>query len=375
MFDLKKISHKLLGLSLLATVGLHNINETSAKLIETQDSSSTNNHGQTAIGSTEKYAEDNWQSQDGLTQEVLQEIEIEASIVAQNSEYSEGDSFFNFDPTAFEEFNSETGSPQTKFIRILSLSFFLLLFVPFGIFYPFFLFYKKLLNLDMDEELGDKVFAGLPIPQPESDTSYNSFSSGNRESTVATVGPQATVSKLQIAFLANDKNRDIRQELTQLCSSVDPRTEEGTTELMQKTISLLIEKDEITHVSCDFKSLEVEKAKKQFEIISGTEKSKIVGEDSNLDEINNPTSKINPSVSKDGNLYSVVTLIFCTSQTELSPEAITTKKKLVETLSKFAAMGQDKIIKFDLLWNPEVENRYLTNGELLLKHIDMMRLF
>nr|WP_263858212.1 DUF1517 domain-containing protein [Waterburya agarophytonicola] len=249
----------------------------------------------------------------------------------------------------------------------------MLLFVPFGIFYPFFLFYKKLLNVDTNyDNLVDQpiqlsetseLISKLPI------TSLNPETIKLEELN----NIQATVSKLQIAFAV--ENVDIRHKLAELCSSVDPRTDRGVAELMRKTISLFISQDEWTHISCSSESLPINRVKGEFELISATEKSKFGREELSLVDTEERSPKPNNSLPTDMPKYVVVTLILCTSHTEPLFWEIRTKRQLVEELSELGKMRQDDLIKFDLLWNPQAEAKYLSNNELLKKYIDMIRLF
>ncbi|MGL5074232.1 MAG: DUF1517 domain-containing protein [Waterburya sp.] len=42
---------------------------------------------------------------------------------------------------------------------------------------------------------------------------------------------------------------------------------------------------------------------------------------------------------------------------------------------KLSKMEQDSVIKFELLWNPQQENVYISNEQLLIEYADMTRLF
>ena len=385
MFNYQNIHLKLLGLTLFTTLGLHNLNEASAKLVEIEEK----------IPSVSSVYESN-EAQKLEKTVRTQNTNISPQAHHSLNNYSSGQdgdlliasadpepqSIFDLDSLAI--FNSDSENDRIKGIRTFSLYLFLLLFVPFGIFYPFFLFYRRLLNnnwiyskLYGEKKIDDPIeLEDNPVLPP----SITSFTAASLRLGNSTDDIQAVVSKLQIAFAVEDDS--LRQKLVELCSNVDSRTDQGITELMRKTISLLINEENCTHVSQSSKSYSINRIKKEFETICTTEKNKVVSEtysvvggENNNKSNNNKSKPINPFDNKDVTHYMVITLVLCTSHLEPIFSEITTKSQLSAELSELGKMRHDDLIKFDLLWNPQSEERYLTNNELLMNYIDMIRLF
>lgn len=342
MFNYKNINLRLLSLALFTTVGVHNINGALARLPKVTDS--INAYFYININQVNTVSKSNEQ----------------AKIIDINN------------LSAFEGFSSSAGSSKTKTFRKVSLYLFLLLFILFGVFYPFFLFYKRLLNVDKSHN--NLTDGSIKLNEnSESKLSITSFPPESLKFEESSDHIQAVVSKLQIAFAARDN--DLRQKLVELCSSIDSRTDQGVAELMRKTVSLLISEDNWTHVSLSSDSFSVDRIKTEFEAICIQEKNKLVGKKSSVVEGNTQESTPSNLQGKGDEHYMVVTLVLCTSHTTPLFTEISTKKQLLAKLSDLGKMSQDSLIKFDLLWNPNSESEYLNNNELLINYTDMMRLF
>ena len=383
MFNHKNINLKLFSLTLFTAVGFYNANVASARLSALKDNSASSSidTADTLKKSNTKLLSTKTESDTNNLKASVRLAENRQSLVnlSDNSDLNllltsdSSDKESAFDFSNFEGFSSSTGSSRTKTIRRVSFYLFLLLFVPFGIFYPFFLFYKKLLNNERDEE---RVVESSVDSNNTAELKplVNSISSENIKEKELTNDLQAVVSQLQIACAVKDDS--LRQKLGELCAVVDSRTDRGIAELMRKTISLLLSENEWTHVSCSSKSFPVNRIKTEFETICVREQSKFASEQLSMvggeGQVIKPTA--NPG-NNDSPAYIVVTLVLCTSHTEPLFEEIRTQNQLLETLSKLGKMRQDDLIKFDLLWNPQSEERYLTNNELLKNYMDMIRLF
>lgn len=351
MFKYKNISLKLLSLTLFTTVGFHNINEASARIAKTASYDSVSPDADEIYIVEGKSINDN----------------VNLPLASGNTGE---DSAFDLD--GFEGFSNSAGSSKIKTVRTVSFYLFLLLFVPFGIFYPFFLFYKKLLNTDRQQDSLTEDSTNS-TDNTESKLPIKSFSAESLKLEKSTNDIQAVVSKLQIAFAVQDDS--LRQKLEELCSSVDSRTDQGIAELMRKTISLLINEDESTHACYSSESLPIDRIKTEFEAICTKEQSKFVTKKLSAvgGDGQEPTSQTSSNVGSAR--YMVVTLVLCTSHVEPLFTDINTRNQLLEELSELGKMRQDDLIKFDLLWNPQSKGQYLSNNELLMKYIDMMRLF
>ena len=125
-------------------------------------------------------------------------------------------------------------------IQIISLVFFLLLFIPFGIFYPFLLLYKKLLNIEQQESSNLSKNDNLPFSKPLTTEKYDSKKQEDNS--------QAVISKLQIACSVADDQ--LRRKLAQINSNnhlqsepaIGEATPSAIAELMRKNLAVLIEK-------------------------------------------------------------------------------------------------------------------------------------
>lgn len=271
------------------------------------------------------------------------------------------------DPNDSDSIIESASQPSSaSLMRLLSLSFLLLFFVPLGIFYPLFLFYRRLLikpdesdeaddilNSDRHEGLSEMLNPENPVRQTEKDFA------------------KATVSKLQIAF--SPPASQLRQELNRVSGTANLNPDDHLVDLMHKTLEVLIEQEHWTHVSYDSIALPLEKVKPEFDFISHQERNKFIHKASILSDYDrnlNGDSGYQTSYS-----YVVVTLILCTSHTTPLFQTIHTKQQLVEELMKLSKMKQDSVIKFELLWNPQQENIYISNEQLLIEYADMTRLF
>ena len=383
MFNHKNVNFKLFSLTLFTAIGFYNANVASASLSAGKDNSESSlmnkidilPESETKLLSTKTESDiNNLEVSVRLAQDRQSLVNLSDNSNSNFlliSDTSERESAFDFG--GFEGFSTSTGGSRTKTIRKVSVYLFLFLFVPFGIFYPFFLFYKKLLNAERNEDR----LTDLPMDSSDTDQakpSITSFNPDRLKENEFTKDIQAVVSQLQIACTVEDDS--LRQKLVELCSIVDSRTDSGIAELMRKTISLLINENEWTHVSCSSKSFPINQIKTEFEAICVREQNKLASEQLSVvggeEKVTKPTATSN---SNNSPTYIVITLVLCTSHLKPLFEEIRTKNQLIEELSKLGKMRQDDLIKFDLLWNPQSEDRYLTNNDLLKSYSDMIRLF
>ena len=254
---------------------------------------------------------------------------------------------------------------MVRIIRIISISLFSLIFVSFGIFYPFFLFYKKLLNTDTD-------YKELDTESSHSSQNIESEDLSNTTSLESNTD-RATLSKLQIAIAP--ESGQLQQELANLNFSVDDQTDREIMELMRKTISLiLIEQDRWTHADLISIPVAVNVVKTQLDVICAREKSKLIADELDIvtDKKRSPQPD-KPPPKKSG--YIVITLILCTCHTNFIVDEILTRKQLHETLTQLGKIPQNHLIEFELLYNPVLEDELLTNHQLLRDYGDLMRLF
>ncbi|MGF1589010.1 MAG: DUF1517 domain-containing protein [Pleurocapsa sp.] len=271
----------------------------------------------------------------------------------------------SFSPTAFNQDLDRTSNslvaattseaettpaePETnlKLVRLVSFMFFLLIFVPLGIFYPLFLFYKKLLGVDEPDDY---------MENKDNENLRN-----------------VTVSKLGLAF--SPQASKLRQQLADFSSNVKTNTKPDTIELMRKTVAVLIEQQYWTHASYSSNTCSVQDIQTEFDLISHLEKTKFIHQKLSLTNRDRLLGSRNGQSSQNFYSYVVVTLILCTSQDfPLFNQRIYTTEQLLHKLVKLSKMSQDDLIKFELLWNPQRENEYITNEQLLSNYSDMIRL-
>jgi hypothetical protein len=261
--------------------------------------------------------------------------------------------------------SSDVKESPTRLIRLISLSFFFLFFVPLGIFYPLFLFYKMLLtkpdepNDLLNSDLNSARQARFSEPVNSIDSVLQAKQDVN----------QATVSKLQIAF--SPPARQLRAELSRVASMTDLH-QFDLVDLMHQTVDVLIEQGHWTHASYGSITLPLAKVKSEFNFISVQERIKFTSKTPSLANHNRNIS--NSNGNQESYSYVVVTLILCTSHTTPLFKKINTKEQLVNELTQLGKMERDSVIKFELLWNPQQEGVYLSNDQLLTEYGDMTRL-
>jgi Protein of unknown function (DUF1517) len=260
---------------------------------------------------------------------------------------------------------SDVKESPTRLIRLISLSFLCLFFVPLGIFYPLFLFYKMLLSKPdepddiLNSDLNSDRQAGFSEPVDSIDSVLQAEQDVN----------QATVSKLQIAF--SPPARQLRAELSRVTSITDLH-QFDLVDLIHQTVDVLIEQGHWTHASYGSTTLPLAKVRSEFNFISVQERTKFTSKMPSLANYNRNIS--NSDGNQESYSYVVVTLILCTSHTTPLFKKINTKEQLVNELMQLGKMERDSVIKFELLWNPQQEGVYLSNDQLLTEYVDMTRL-
>ncbi len=255
---------------------------------------------------------------------------------------------------------------KLRLARFISFSFFLLFFIPLGIFYPLFLFYRKLLGVEPKEPayaLGTNY--APQFPEPHDSSIFDVEAQADTQ--------VATVSKLQIAF--SPQARRLRRKLEQISSGDDLNLNQDLVDFLCKTILALVSQQDWTHVNYSSVSLPLEEVQTEFDLISYKEKDKFLSKELSLVNRNQPKQgSVDQSIHQDSYRYVVVTLVFCTTHNNPLFNKIHTEEQLIEELGKLGNMKAESLIKFELLWNPQQEDDYLSNEQLLTKYSDMIRL-
>lgn len=185
---------------------------------------------------------------------------------------------------------------------------------------------------------------------------------------------KVTVSKIQVA-LSYDAS-GIQQDLSELALTANTEIPEGLLELMRDaSLAVVRNSDAWTHVLSSSVSMDINKAESAFDSLSLAERSKYSRETlSNVDgDIRKLKEQFNNN-QDDFAEYVVVTLIFGTVDDKPLFEKINTKEQLETVLLKLAAMREDYLVKFELLWSPQTEGVYLTDEELLMQYTEMIPL-
>lgn len=261
--------------------------------------------------------------------------------------------------------NVDIAESKIKFTRLIFLL--LLLFFIFSvIFYPLFLFYRKILGINYQETVYNSNDDKSSKPDFLKHQSSENFSFEEVKAPDI-----ATVSKLQIAFSA--QARQLRQKLGQISSITDLNQNQDIVDLICKTVLALVSQQDWTHVSCTSVSLPQSEMKAEFKTISHNERNKFINRESILTNYRKRARQGNSSY-QDSYRYVVVTLILCTTHNTPLFNKIHTEQQLIEELAKLSKLSKDSLIKFELLWNPQQDNTYLDNDELLMQYSDMTRL-
>lgn len=266
--------------------------------------------------------------------------------------------------------NLDQETAKNRLPKLLPLFFSLLFFVPLGIFYPLFLFYKMLLT-----KFGKLEAANNPefIKSDRYQEVVPSFNTPNFRPKTKSDRHQATVSKLQIAF--TPPASQLRQELSRVTSIAEKNTESdviNAVNLIWETVQVLIEQENWTHISYNSQTLPQEDVRPEFDLISYQERNKFTSKTASLIKYNRNVS-IEDSYKRDYS-YVVVTLILCTSHSKPLFQTIKTKEQLVKELIKLGKIDKNSVMRFELLWNPQQEDIYISNDQLLIEYGNMTRL-
>ncbi len=341
-------------LALFATISPHNLSSISAQAASPDETLSPKRFLSLARVSQQDLLEQQYDQQ--VTPKPLDRSQN--STQKQNLEHQAGYSLIA-DSDLAKRSDSNRKKLQDKLLKTISVAFFILFFIPLGIFYPLFLFYKKLLIHPEEPEYSSREDYESELTETDSKMGMNL--SAKKETN------NATISKLQIAF--SPTASDLRYKLGKLGSGEEFQ---DIVELMRQTATVLIAQNCWTHVNYSSTTLPLEEIKVQFDLVSYQERSKFTNDKLGLISRN---SEVERSYSINKNYsYVVVTLILCTTHDQPLFNKIFTKDQLVDELLMLSKMRKDYLIKFELLWNPQEENKYISNDQLLTEYGEMIRL-
>jgi uncharacterized membrane protein len=197
------------------------------------------------------------------------------------------------------------------------------------------------------------------------------FSSGSDELDNDTV----TVSKVQVALLAQT-TKGLQSQLSELTLRVDTNTPEGLYELLQESALLLLRNSENwSHVLASSQSLSLDKAEQLFNQLSLQKRSNFSAETlSNVGGTIRQQEAVIPGLEEDPAAYIVVTLLVGTAHDNPLFKDVRSAETLKEALERVASVSGDYLLKFELLWSPQVEEDSLTYDELLTEYTEMVQI-
>ncbi len=183
-----------------------------------------------------------------------------------------------------------------------------------------------------------------------------------------------TVSKVQVALLAQTKG--LQSQLSELTLRIDTTTSEGLLELLQESALVLLRNPETwSHVSASSQSLPIDKAESIFNQLSLRERSKFSAETlTNVGGRIGRKEAVIPGLKEDPAAYIVVTLLVGTADDHPLFKEVRSPEALKEALERVASVSPDYLMKFELLWSPQVEEDSLTYDELLTEYTDMIQI-
>ncbi len=197
------------------------------------------------------------------------------------------------------------------------------------------------------------------------------FSTGSNELDNDTV----TVSKVQVALLAQT-TKGLQSQLSELTLRVDTNTPEGLCELLQESALLLLRNSENwSHVLASSQTLSSDKAEQLFNQLSLQKRSNFSAETlSNVGGTIRQQEAVIPGLEEDPAAYIVVTLLVGTAHDNPLFKDVRSAETLKETLETVASVSADYLLKFELLWSPQVEEDSLTYDELLTEYTEMVQI-
>jgi uncharacterized membrane protein len=183
-----------------------------------------------------------------------------------------------------------------------------------------------------------------------------------------------TISQVQVALLAQTKG--VQSQLSELTLRVDTNTPEGLLELLQESALLLLRNPENwSHTLASSQSLPIDKAEQLFNQLSLQKRSNFSAETlTNIGGAIQRKDAVIPGLEEDPAAYIVVTLLVGTAHDNPLFKDVRSAEALKEALEKVASVPVDYLLKFELLWSPQVEEDSLTYDELLTEYTDMVQI-
>ena len=181
-----------------------------------------------------------------------------------------------------------------------------------------------------------------------------------------------TVSLVQVAL--SSQAEGIQTALSELSLNADTESLKGVQNLMREAaLTVMRHPDAWRYVRSHSESIDISQAETTFDKLSFQERSKYSSESlSNVEGV--VKTKEVATSSEELADYVVVTLLFGTVDDKPLFDKVTSEQELDTVLLRLAAMNEDHLLKFELLWSPQEEGIYLSDEELLLQYTDMIPL-
>jgi uncharacterized membrane protein len=206
------------------------------------------------------------------------------------------------------------------------------------------------------------VVAGAAVQAFQRYQGENGLEFGGNTSTVS-------VGKVQVGLLADAKS--LQEELNRIAASANTNSSAGLTKVLQETtLSLMRHPEYWAYAGGEVKQSSMLAAETEFNRMALSERSKFLGESvSNVaGQIQSGSGAI--AVSKGGELseqsseYIVVTLIVG-AEGKLELPAINDAVDLRRALSLLGAVGSDRLLSLEVLWQPGSTDGVLTSDDMI----------
>jgi uncharacterized membrane protein len=206
------------------------------------------------------------------------------------------------------------------------------------------------------------VVAGAAVQAFQRYQGENGLEFGGKSSTVS-------VGKVQVGLLADAKS--LQEELNRIAASANTNSSAGLAKVLQETtLSLMRHPEYWAYAGGEVKQSSMLAAETEFNRMALSERSKFLGE-----SVSNVAGQINSgagaiAVSKGGELseqsseYIVVTLIVG-AEGKLELPAINDAVDLRRALSLLGAVGGDRLLSLEVLWQPGSTDGVLTSDDMI----------
>jgi uncharacterized membrane protein len=199
-------------------------------------------------------------------------------------------------------------------------------------------------------------------------------SAGLSGAPVAMDNDTVTISKLQVALLANAS--PLQAQLTEMVTRIDTETDRGRAELLQEAVlALLRHSDYWSHVLASSDVVPRDRAEYVFNQLSIAERKNFSVETLTKVKGSVSTQQMTAAQMDDAPAeYIVVTLLLGTEHDRPLYNEVRSPEALQKALEKIAAIEPEHIAVLELLWSPQSSEDSMTYDELLSEYTNMVQL-